>query len=136
MDGGAQEPARILVLASTYPRWRGDTLPPFVHELARRLTGRFEVHVLVPHTAGAQTTERMEGVHVHRFQYLPTRFETLAYGGGMLPGLRTRPWRLLALPLFLGMELVTAVRLLRKRRFAVIHAHWLLPHGLIAVLAQ
>lgn len=136
MASGSPEPARVLVLASTYPRWAGDTLPPFVHELARRLTGRFEVHALVPHTAGAAAGEIMDGVHVHRFRYLPARFETLAYGGGMLPGLRTRPWRLLTLPLFLGMELVTAARLLRKRRFAVIHAHWLLPHGLIAVLAR
>lgn len=136
MAAGAQQPERILVLASTYPRWPGDTLPPFVHELARRLTAEFEVHVLVPHTAGAKTEELMDGVQVHRFRYLPARFETLAYGGGMLPGLRTRPWRLLALPLFLGMEFLVAIRLLRRRRFAAIHAHWLLPHGLIAVFAR
>ncbi|HEV2239227.1 MAG TPA: glycosyltransferase, partial [Ktedonobacterales bacterium] len=108
----------------------------FVHELARRLSGRFEVHALVPHAAGTNTAELMDGVQVHRFRYLPARFETLAYGGGMLPGLRTRPWRLLALPVFLAVELMAAVRLLRRRRYSVVHAHWLLPHGLIAVFAR
>lgn len=127
---------RLLVIASTYPRWRGDSLPPFVHELARRLTPQFEVHVLVPHTSGAATREELDGVEVHRFHYLPARFETLAYSGGMLPGLRRRPWRLLALPLFLMAEWWAALRLLRRQRFAAIHAHWLLPHGLIALMAR
>ena len=128
--------ARILVLASTYPRWPDDTLPPFVHELARRLTGEFEVHVLAPHAAGCKTREELDGVEVHRFRYLPTRFETLAYSSGMLQGLRRRPWRLLALPFFLLAECLAALCLLRQRRFEVIHAHWLLPHGLIALMVR
>lgn len=136
MNSGSPQPARILVLASTYPRWSGDSLPPFVHELARRLTKDFEVHALVPHAAGAKVYELMDGVHVHRFHYLPERFETLAYTGGILPGLRRRPWRLFALPLFLMLEFMAALRLLRRQRFILIHAHWLLPHGLIAVLAR
>lgn len=127
---------RILVLTSTYPRWPDDTLPPFVHELAHRLTGEFEVHVLAPHAAGCKTREQLDGVEVHRFRYLPTRLETLAYSSGMLQGLRRRPWRLLALPLFLMAEGFATLRLLRQRRFEVIHAHWLLPHGLIALLAR
>ena len=39
----------LLTLASTYPRWRGDTEPGFVHELARRLVDQFDVTVLCPH---------------------------------------------------------------------------------------
>lgn len=128
--------ARILVLASTYPRHRDDTLPPFVHELARRLVASSEVHVLAPHAAGCATDETMDGVQVHRFRYLPARFESLAYSTGMLPGLRQRPWRALALPFFLGAEWLAALRLLRRKRFDVIHAHWLLPHGLIALMAR
>lgn len=128
---------RLLVLASTYPRWRDDNLPPFVHELARRLLPHYEVHVLAPHTAGAATREQFDGVWVHRFRYLlPARFETLAYSGGMLPGLRRRPWRLLALPLFLLAEGWAMLRLLRRQRFDAIHAHWLLPHGYLALLAR
>lgn len=127
---------RILVLASTYPRWPNDTLPPFVHELARRLADKFEVHVLAPHAPGAKTQEQLDGVEVHRFRYLPERFETLAYGGGMLPGLRRRPWRLLMVPVFLMSELISAARLVRSKRIDVIHAHWILPQGLIGVLTR
>lgn len=136
MQQGSKPQARLLVMASTYPRWPNDTLPPFVHELARRLTAEYQVHVLAPHTAGAKTEEQLDGVTVYRFRYLPARFETLAYAGGMLPGLRRRPWRLLALPLFIFAELFAAVRLLRRYRYQAIHAHWLLPQGLVAVVAR
>lgn len=136
MAGPEAQRPRILVLASTYPRWPDDVLPPFVHELARRLTDRYEVHVLAPHAEGCKTHEVMDGIEVHRFRYGPERFENLAYSSGMLPGLRRRPWRVLGLPVFLGAEWLAAVKLLRGRRFAAIHAHWLLPHGLIALMAR
>jgi glycosyltransferase involved in cell wall biosynthesis len=134
MDG--KPVMRILVLASTYPRWPADTLPPFVHELALRLATQHEVHVLAPHARGCETREVMDGVQVHRFRYGPEGLETLAYASGMLPGLRRRPWRLLGLPVFLFAEWFAALRLLRQRRFDAIHAHWLLPHGLIALMAR
>jgi glycosyltransferase involved in cell wall biosynthesis len=127
---------RVLVLASTYPRWPADTLPPFVHELALRLGRQHEVHVLAPHAKGCKTREVMDGVQVHRFRYGPEGMETLAYSSGMLPGLRRRPWRLLGLPIFLFAEWFATWRLLRQQKFDVIHAHWLLPHGLIALMAR
>lgn len=127
---------RVLVLASTYPRWPADTLPPFVHELALRLGTRHEIHVLAPHASGCKTREVMDGVQVHRFRYGPEGFETLAYSSGMLPGLRRRPWRLLGLPVFLLAEWFATLRLLRSQKFEAIHAHWLLPHGLIALMAR
>ncbi len=34
---------RVLVLASTYPRWAGDPEPNFVHELSRRLAEEDDV---------------------------------------------------------------------------------------------
>ena len=40
-----QRRPRLLVLTSTFPRWPEDTEPPFVYELSRRLTDRFEITV-------------------------------------------------------------------------------------------
>jgi glycosyltransferase involved in cell wall biosynthesis len=78
----------------------------------------------------------MDGVQVHRFRYGPAGMETLAYSSGMLPGLRRRPWRMLGLPVFLFAEWLATWRLLRRYKFDAIHAHWLLPHGLIALMAR
>jgi glycosyltransferase involved in cell wall biosynthesis len=127
---------KVLVLASTFPRWLGDREPPFVFELSRRLAAHHDVTVLAPHAAGAKTTERMEGMDVFRFRYLPERWESLAYDGGILSNLKAYPWKYSLVPFFLLGQLVTLYRILRNERVDVIHAHWLFPQGLLALLAR
>jgi glycosyltransferase involved in cell wall biosynthesis len=132
---GASASMRVLVLASTFPRWAGDTEPPFVYNLSRRLAERFQITVLAPHAAHARRQERMDGMDVHRFRYFwPERSQQLAYGG-MLPNLRRNRWLWAQVPFFLTAELIAAVRLIRSRKIDVIHAHWLVPQGLVAALA-
>ncbi|MDT8407024.1 MAG: glycosyltransferase [Methylococcales bacterium] len=126
----------LLVLASTFPRWAKDTEPAFVFELARRLSAHFDIHVLAPHTAGAATEERMAGLTVHRFRYAPEKWQTLTYEGGILARLRQNRLRLALIPTFLLAESCAIRRLLKRHRFAAIHAHWIIPQGLAAALAQ
>lgn len=124
----------LLILASTYPRWANDSEPGFVHELAKRLAADFEVSVITSHAAGAQRHEWMDGVQVQRYRYAPLPLQTLVYGGGIVTHLRRTPWKLLLVPGFVLMQWLAAWRLIRQRRPAVIHAHWLLPQGIIARL--
>lgn len=124
---------RLLVLTSTYPRWAGDPEPGFVHELARRLVGRFQVTVVCPHAAGAATREDMDGVHVVRYRYAPERWETLVNDGGIVANLRRSRWKLLLLPGFVLAQLWAAWRVCRREGVDVVHAHWLVPQGLVAV---
>jgi len=30
---------KLLVFASTFPRWKNDTIPPFVYELGKKISG-------------------------------------------------------------------------------------------------
>jgi glycosyltransferase involved in cell wall biosynthesis len=126
----------LLVLASTYPRWPGDPEPSFVHALAKNMTEAFEVHVLGPHAPGAATEETMDGVHVHRYRYAPVAFETLVNDGGMTTNLRRAPWKWLLVPGFLLAQAWSAWRLVHRTRAVAIHAHWLLPQGMVAALLQ
>lgn len=127
---------RILVLTSTFPRWADDRLPRFVFDLSRGLTRHFDLVVLAPHSAGAAETERMDGVTVRRFRYAPERWETLAYGGGILAGLRRAPVRAILVPFFLVASVRSTVLNLRREHFDVIHAHWIVPQGLVAICAR
>ena len=127
---------RVLVLTSTYPRWDGDVEPAFVHELARRLTASHEVHVLAPHYKNASTSELMDGVHVHRFRYCLPSYQRLAYQGGMMTNMRHSPWLLLLLPIFLLSQFVSAFSLVRKHNIDLIHAHWVIPQGLVALVLR
>ena len=127
---------RLLVLTTTFPRWAGDHEPPFVYELARRLTDSFDVTVLAPHAPGAASEEIMDGVAVRRFRYAPDRLEKLAYDGGIPSRLRRHPWLALLLPTFLLAQIGAALKLTRDRRPTVIHAHWLVPGGLVGAILK
>ena len=126
----------ILVLTSTFPRWKGDVEPPFVHELARRLTDSFDVHVLAPHAPGSKRREILDGVHVHRFRYAPSVLERLAYQGGILANLKKSPLLFGLVPFFLAAQLLAAIHLLMRQPIQVIHAHWIFPQGMVALLAR
>jgi glycosyltransferase involved in cell wall biosynthesis len=132
----AEARPRLLVLTSTYPRWPGDPEPGFVHELAKRLASRFHVTVLGPHAPGAKPRETMDGVEVVRYRYAPERMETLVNDGGIVTNLKRSKWKLLLVPTFVLAQAWHAWRLARQERIDVIHAHWLLPQGLIAALLQ
>lgn len=124
----------LLVISSTYPRWTGDHEPGFVHELAKRLTSQFSVIALVPSSPGASFHEILDGVEVIRFRYAPRRFETLVNDGGIISNLRQHRWKMLLLPTFVLGQSWRLWRLSRSRKVDVLHAHWLLPQGLIAAL--
>ena len=128
---------RILVLTSTFPRWAGDREPPFVFELCRRLAAGHEVHVVAPHCRGAARSEMFgERLHVQRFRYAPEFLESLAYEGGILQRLKSARWRLALVPLFLVAEWWSSVRALRRVGPDIVHAHAIIPHGVLALCAR
>lgn len=125
---------RLLVLASTFPRWSDDHEPGFVQELSRRLTNQFEVHVVAPHAPGAKMEECMNNVHVHRFRYAPDVLETLVQNGGMLANLKRSRWKWLLVPLFFLSLQYKTTRLIRQLKPQAIHAHWIIPQGLVLAI--
>lgn len=131
VDSPTRRP-RLLVLASTYPRWVNDHEPAFVHELSKRLINRFDVTVLCPHARGALPRENLEGVRVVRYAYAPARWETLVNDGGILGNLSRHPWKWLLLPTFILGQALALARLKFTWRPDVVHAHWLLPQGIVA----
>lgn len=127
---------RLLVLTSTFPRWKNDTDPPFVYELSKRLTGAFDVTVHVPHYPGAEPNEIVDGMKVHRFRYFFEPLEKLAGSTGILPTLRHNKLFYGMVPFFLIAQFCSVLILVRKIRPDIIHAHWIIPQGFIAVFAQ
>ncbi|MES2883808.1 MAG: glycosyltransferase [Pseudomonadota bacterium] len=128
----ARKPLRLAVLTTTYPSDDDDAIPAFVFELCRRLSPAFEITVLAPACEGARAGH-WAGVHVVRYRYASRRGQQLTSGGGILPNLRRSPALLVWLP---GLMLSQAFALwTRRRQFDVIHAHWLVPNGVIALLS-
>lgn len=126
---------RILVLTSTFPRWQGDTEPRFVLDLCRHLSDSADLLVLAPDTPGAAMTEVLEGVEVRRFRYFLRARQGVAYAGGITARLRANPLRVLQLPFFFISLWWVTRRLVREWKPDVIHAHWIIPQGLVACFA-
>ena len=130
------KPLKVLMLASSYPRSKEDSAGIFLRCLAENLTKRgIQVHVLAPSDKKCGTSIE-DQVVVHRFQYFPVLFQQLAYGSGILPNLKRNPWLWIQVPFFLLSMTSFLLRVIRKERPDLIHAHWILPQGLAAVLAK
>lgn len=121
---------KLLMTASTFPRWEGDTEPRFILDLAKAVNEYYDVTVLAPAAIGARENEIMEGVKVIRYHYLPVhKWETLCYPGAIVPRIKEKKIRALQVP-FLFMALwVTLLRL--KSKFDIVHVHWLIPQGIV-----
>ena len=126
----------ILVLTSTYPRWQGDTEPAFVHFLCRQLRSRYRVIVLAPHYPGSARKETVEGILVYRFRYFFPFAEYLAYDGGIIANLKGNILKWLLVPFFLVSQCIHMILLSRKYKVSLIHAHWIIPQGLLAIICR
>lgn len=124
---------RLLVTASTFPRWEGDTEPRFVLDLCKHMAEWFDVTVLVPYARGAKEKEILEGVEVIRYHYFPIhKWETLCYPGAIVPRIREKKIRGLLVPfLFAALYLQLARRL---PGYDIVHAHWIIPQGIVQSL--
>lgn len=124
----------ILVLASTFPRWENDDVPPFVFELTKQYTSQTKVVVLAPFSNGSKRYEVVDGMFIHRFNYWP--FANKLADGAILPNLKTNNLFWLQVPFFLLFEFLGVWKMIRKYKPSVIHAHWIIPQGIVAVLVK
>lgn len=141
MNGVNKEMLKLLVLATTFPRWEGDSQPMFVYELSKELQKHddLEVFVLAPHYPGAKRKEKMSGVTVYRYPYfVPYRYQKaiLQGKGGLVPTLKKSIVALLQVPLVLISLFIHTVWIIRKENIDVINSHWLLPNGFIAAFVK
>ena len=121
---------KLLVTASTFPRWKDDTEPRFVLDLASHMTDEFDVTVLVPAAPGAKNREVLEGVQVIRYHYFPVhKWETLCYPGAIVPRIKEKKIRALLVPFLLLSLYFHLWKILPE--YDVVHAHWLIPQGIV-----
>jgi glycosyltransferase involved in cell wall biosynthesis len=133
----APERLSVLFLAHAYPRYLGDPVGSFIHNLAVALRDEgIDVTVVAPGAPGLQAFERLDGIGVHRFRYAPRRLETLAYTGTMSTQVQGGLSGKLVLACFLVAGLLKARRIRRREGSAVVHAHWWFPGGLVARLLR
>lgn len=121
---------RVLMTASTFPRYEGDTEPRFILDLAKAMSDEFDVTVLAPSFPGAKLHENMEGVRVERYRYFPVnKLETLCYPGAVAARIKEKKVRAFLVPfLILGLW---RYLLVHRNEYDLVHAHWVIPQGIV-----
>lgn len=130
------EKIRLLVTASTFPSSNKDTCSRFVLDLSKRLqtSGKFECIILAPHSKGSTTNETMEGIKIRRYRYMyPYSLEKIS-GEGIVLKLTKNKFYYFLIPFFLLFQLLAIRKIVKKNRIDIIHAHWAIPQGFIAIL--
>lgn len=123
------------MLTSSYPRNDCDNSSIFLRYLAINLAEQnAEVHILAPDHPLVTNTNLDISVKNHWFKYLPKHWQQLAYGSGILPNLKRNKLLYLQVPFFLLAMLISLFFLCRKIKPDVIHAHWIIPQGFIAII--
>ncbi|MCF0215664.1 MAG: glycosyltransferase [Fibrobacteraceae bacterium] len=124
---------KVLVIGSVYPRFEDDAEVPWLRSSVAHLKeAGLDVQVLAPSYKGLKSHE-IDGVKVNRFRYATPSLEILTHEEGAPSKMASKPWlQLLAIPYIIN-GFFQCIKLCKKYRPSVIHAHWPFPHAFIAL---
>jgi len=127
----------ILALTSSYPRYEGDPTAPFVESITRAVAALgHTVHVVLPENRAWDRPPSEGGVTFHTYRYSPRRSWTpWGYSESLERGVSVKRSLFALAPVVTLSALRAANRLLARERFDLLHAHWVIPNGVIAALA-
>ena len=129
---------RIGVLTHNYPRFAGDFSGNFIEQLCEELAAQGEqVHVIAPYDDAydpARLTGTNPRLHLYRYAW-PDSVHRLGYMRTMQADVRMRLNTYLLSPLLFAHGIQTALKVGRREKLDIIHAHWALPNGYIGAMA-
>jgi glycosyltransferase involved in cell wall biosynthesis len=119
---------KLLVVSSSFPMRLGDGLSPFIWEYCLHLKKRgWDITVIVPHHKGLEREDIWDGIRIKRFKYLPQRLEDMAYSGGIIPGVKEKPWKIIKVPFFMYSMYKQTLTSIVSGDFDIVNFHWLFP---------
>jgi glycosyltransferase involved in cell wall biosynthesis len=127
----------VVMVATSYPRFPGDGVGSFMEPIAKGIAARgHEVHLVAPWHPAITRGREDEGVFFHFFRYAPIRaLNVFGYAAGLEADTRLKSAAWIAAPTALAAGWFKALRVAQKRRATIMHAHWVIPGGLIGALA-
>jgi glycosyltransferase involved in cell wall biosynthesis len=127
----------VVMVATSYPRFPGDNVGSFMEPIAHGVAARgHQVHLVAPWHPAVARPEREGDVHFHFFRYAPAEaLSVFGYAGALRADVSLRPAAYAVAPLALLAGARMARRVARQADATVVHGHWVIPGGAIAMLA-
>jgi glycosyltransferase involved in cell wall biosynthesis len=127
----------VVMIATSYPRYPGDGVGSFMEPIATSVAARgHEVHLVAPWHPLIRRAREENGVHFHFFRYaVVPAMNVFGYAQGLRADtdLKVAAW--MATPAALAAGWFKAMRVAQKKHATVVHAHWVIPGGVIGALA-
>ncbi len=132
---------RILMLASSFPKWPGETTAPFIEEIAAGVAARgHAVTLLLPYHPELRRGPEERGVRLRPYRYAPhPALNIWGYAQSLVSDTQIKGKALAAAPFALAASLLAVARELAAARgrgepYDLVQAHWALPNGPPAAL--
>jgi glycosyltransferase involved in cell wall biosynthesis len=129
---------RVVMVATSYPRFDGDTVGTFMEPIAKGLAARgHEVHLVLPWHPLLRRSEPEDGVHFHAFHYAPVdSWHLFGYATSLRADVRLRRTALLLTPTAVAAGWRLTRRIVKQIDATIVHGHWVVPGGAIASWAS
>lgn len=126
----------ILMLSSSYPKFRGDVTAPFIESIATHIAAQgHTVRMLLPEQRELRRGAFEDGVYIHTYRYaLRREWTNWGYAESLRADVRVKKSVYLHAPAVFASSLFALERLTAHEKVDVIHAHWVLPNAPMAAL--
>ncbi|HSF18669.1 MAG TPA: glycosyltransferase family 4 protein [Vicinamibacteria bacterium] len=127
---------RVLTITSSYPKFQGDTTAPFIEAITRELAARgHRLTVVLPARSDLAPVD-IEGVRFRPYRYVPSRaLEVFGYAQSLESDRALRGTAMMVTPGAVLSGVYALVSEFRSEPYDVVHAHWVVPSGVMAWLA-
>lgn len=127
----------VVMVTTSYPRFPGDSVGTFMEPIAKSVAARgHDVHVVAPWHPQWRRAASEGDVHFHLFQYAPvSSLNVFGYAAALRADVRLRLSAIAVAPLALVAGVHRVRQVARDTRASIIHAHWVIPSGVMGAAA-
>ncbi|MEO8069770.1 MAG: glycosyltransferase [Acidobacteriota bacterium] len=127
----------VVMVATSYPRFPGDGVGSFMEPIAKGIAARgHEVHLVAPWHPAITRGKSEDGVFFHFFRYAPTpSMNVFGYAAGLREDTHLKHTAWAVAPLAMAAGWFKAWRVATKKQATIMHAHWVIPGGVMAAPA-
>jgi glycosyltransferase involved in cell wall biosynthesis len=124
----------IVMVTSSYPRFPGDAIGTFMKPIAQGVASRgYDVHVVAPWHPLWRHEASEAGVRFHLFRYAPlASMNVFGYAAALRADVQLRLSAVAIAPIAILAGCRAIARVARRQRASIIHAHWVIPSGVMA----
>jgi glycosyltransferase involved in cell wall biosynthesis len=127
----------IVFVTTSYPRFPGDAVGTFMEPIAKGVAARgYRVHLVAPWHPLWNRPASEGDVHFHLFRYAPIpSMNVFGYAAALQADVQLKRSAFAVAPFAMAAGVLATRRVARQTEASIVHAHWVVPGGVIGAAA-